>query len=86
MYMESRSYVLFPTHSDGLALEKILKEKNIHYTIVPTPRSLSRCCGISIMINPNDVDRVQDLLNNNRTINYEGIHTIERKKKSLFDF
>jgi len=35
-----KNYVLFPSHSSGLALETILKKHKIKYTIVPTPREL----------------------------------------------
>lgn len=83
---EFEAYVLFPSHSDGLALEKVLKESNIKYTIVPTPRALSKCCGISLKINPKDKDIVEQLLKNNPSISYEGIYTLEKRKNSLFNF
>ncbi|WP_425445930.1 DUF3343 domain-containing protein [Dethiothermospora halolimnae] len=78
------SYVLFPSHNDGLALEKVLKDENIKYTIVPTPRQLSTCCGISIMIDPNDKVNVEKLIDSNPDIKTEGIHTIKRKKRNWF--
>ncbi|WP_432667354.1 DUF3343 domain-containing protein [Wukongibacter baidiensis] len=71
----SESFILFPSHSDGLALEKVLKTNGIKYTIVPTPRSLSKCCGISIRVETGDIDLVKDLLNDNSLINVDGIHT-----------
>ncbi|RKD26418.1 Protein of unknown function [Caminicella sporogenes DSM 14501] len=83
---ELETYILFPSHTDGLALEKILKSNNIEYTIVPTPRTLSKCCGISLKINPKDKDIVENLLLNNPSIDYEGIYTLKKKKNSLFNF
>lgn len=46
--MQMDYYILFNTHIDGLLMEKRLKENKIKYTITPTPRQLSRCCGIAI--------------------------------------
>lgn len=78
------SYVLFPSHTDGLALEKVLKSKGMKYTIVPTPRELSKCCGISIMIHPENVSDIEKLLEDHGDIKIEGIHTIEKKKRNWF--
>lgn len=77
-------YILFPSHTDGLALEKILKSERIKYTIVPTPRELSKSCGITIMINPDDEEKVREILDINPEIKVNGIHTIERKRRGWF--
>ncbi|QEK11280.1 DUF3343 domain-containing protein [Crassaminicella thermophila] len=79
-----QTYVLFPSHTDGLALEKVLKSNNMKYTIVPTPRDLSKCCGISILINPDDTKQVEQLLKKHSDIKTEGIYTIEKKKRNWF--
>ncbi|WP_207750703.1 DUF3343 domain-containing protein [Anaeromonas gelatinilytica] len=78
------TYVLFPSHSDGLALEKKLKEKSMKYTISPTPRNLSKCCGISIMIDPKILEDVKSIIEENKDIKISGIHTIERKTRNWF--
>ncbi|WP_069651106.1 DUF3343 domain-containing protein [Caloranaerobacter ferrireducens] len=77
-------YILFQSHTDGLALEKILKSERIKYTIVPTPRELSKSCGITIMINPDDEEKVREILDINPEIKVNGIHTIERKRRGWF--
>ncbi|WP_243186906.1 DUF3343 domain-containing protein [Clostridium muellerianum] len=61
-----------------MKLEKILKEQKIKYTIVPTPRQLSSCCGISIMYNKEDENEIKDLIviHNVKTL---GIHSVDRK-------
>lgn len=82
--MKKQTYILFPSHSDGLALEKKLKEKDIPHAISPTPRSLSKCCGISIMVNPELKSIVQDVISENKDINVSGIHTIEKKTRNWF--
>lgn len=84
MERQLQSYVLFPSHNDGLAMEKVLKIHKIKYTIVPTPRQLSKCCGISIMLDPHDTEKVTALIGAHPDIKIEGIHTLEKKKRNWF--
>ncbi|WP_101772693.1 DUF3343 domain-containing protein [Peptostreptococcus faecalis] len=58
-------YVLFENHENGLKLHKLLRENNLESTISPTPRSLSKCCGISLMIDSSQVDEVNNVINAN---------------------
>lgn len=70
------SYVLFPNHTEGLKLEGYLKDHQIKYTITPTPRELSQCCGISIRIHPEDKGKLQAIVKNN-AIQITGIKNLE---------
>lgn len=84
---ESKYFVLFPSYMHGLLLEKKLKENGIKYAISPTPRELSTCCGISIMISSSEVGAVEKILSENPGIKTEGIHTLKQQpKKRFFDF
>lgn len=51
-------YVLFPNHDNGMRLYRLLKEAGIRAVISPTPRSASKCCGISLMIAEEDAAAV----------------------------
>lgn len=51
-------YVLFPNHDNGMRLYNELKKLGVWAVIAPTPRSASKCCGISLMINEGDIDAV----------------------------
>lgn len=53
-------YVLFPNHDNGLRLHRALKELGVAARIAPTPRSLSKCCGISLMVQEEDVDTIKN--------------------------
>ncbi|MEG0805311.1 MAG: DUF3343 domain-containing protein [Lachnospiraceae bacterium] len=55
-------YVLFPNHDNGIRLYNHLKEAEIKATIAPTPRALSKCCGISLLIQEEDVERVRSVV------------------------
>lgn len=63
--MEKIYYVLFNNHENGLKLHKLLRAEGLKATISPTPRSLSKCCGISIMIDEGEIDDVRRVVENN---------------------
>ena len=76
---EYNYYILFPNVTEGLKLEKHLKEKSVKYTIVPTPRELSKCCGICIMYDKADEDAVK-LIVEEQGIKIEGFKSLPKKK------
>jgi len=59
--MFSQIITFLSTH-DALSAERVLKERGIEQTIVPTPRSLSGNCGIAIRIGGRDADRAREVL------------------------
>lgn len=73
-----RYYILFPSHTEGIKLESVLKKDKIKYTIVPTPRELSASCGISIMYNKEDEEKIKGLIyiHNVKT---SGLHSVNKK-------
>jgi len=78
-----KHYILFPSYNMGLALEGLLKKQKIKYTIVPTPRELSTCCGISIQYNKTDEERIKEIVKDN-SIDIIGFHSIEKEYKDLY--
>lgn len=57
---------------------KKLKENNIKYTIVPTPRQLSKCCGIAIKYEHEDEKAILDIIDKYE-IKVSGLRFLERK-------
>lgn len=81
--MEEMSYyIVFPNVTEALQLEKKLKENNIGYTIAPTPRELSNCCGISIKYSLEDEVIIKGIVEENE-IKALGFHGILRKRFDL---
>lgn len=78
-----KHYILFPSHSSGLALEGLLKKHKIKYVIVPTPRELSICCGISMEYAKQDEEFIKQLVEENN-INILGFHSLEKKYKNFY--
>ncbi|MDO4384033.1 MAG: DUF3343 domain-containing protein [Eubacteriales bacterium] len=54
-------YILFDTHTDGLSMYRAVKAAGMYAQISPTPRELSVCCGISLLVHEEDVDRIKEL-------------------------
>ena len=47
-------YALFVTASDGMRLAAELKRRGTTCTLCPTPRHLSRSCGLALRFAPED--------------------------------
>ena len=74
---EVQHYVLFPNHDNGMRLYKKLKEEGVDAVIAPTPRSASKCCGISLLVREEDLDRVRRCVEEDR-IEILDIAAVER--------
>jgi ribosomal protein L7Ae-like RNA K-turn-binding protein len=79
--IETKFYILVPSHTEVLKMEEIFKKQNIKYTIVPTPSELSESCDISIMYNKKDEDKIKILIEKNG-INIGGMHRLSKEKKN----
>lgn len=75
---QRKYYILFPSHTEGIKMESLLKEQKIKYTIVPTPREISSCCGISIMYNKEDEEKIK-LLIETHSVKTLGLHSVDKK-------
>ena len=70
-------YVLFNNHENGLKLNSLLKENSLKSTISPTPRSLSKCCGISLIVEEDELEDVKRVVKEN-DIEIIAIESLER--------
>ncbi|MSS62809.1 DUF3343 domain-containing protein [Velocimicrobium porci] len=82
--MELDWYVLFPNHENGLKLYNILKEHQIYAVIAPTPRALSKSCGISLKIKEAEKEIVEQYANQQQ-VRYIGIECLKKKENSRRD-
>ena len=72
-------YVLFPNHQEGLRLYRELQAQCIACTLVPTPRAVSRCCGVALMVSPQSVERVKAIAQLTQ-VRVEGVVRVPKKK------
>lgn len=54
-----RAYAVFENATDGMNLHKKLKASGIKEAICPSPRHLSKCCGISLVFDKKDRSSVE---------------------------
>lgn len=82
--MESvKNFILFPSYNNGLSLEAVLKKEAVNYTIVPTPRELSSCCGVAMMYEKKDEETIKKLIEKNN-IQVAGFHSIMKEYKNPY--
>jgi len=74
---EIQYYVLFPNHDNGMRLQRELKKIEVRAVIAPTPRVASKCCGISLLIKPEDVEKVKQCIAEKK-IDTLGIAEVEK--------
>jgi hypothetical protein len=80
--IETKFYILFPSHTEAMRMEDVFKKQDIKYTIVETPKELSETCAISIMYNKKDEGKIKILIEMNG-INIGGMHRLSKEKNSL---
>lgn len=71
-------YILFPNHDNAMRLYRELKKLGVRATIAPTPRSASKCCGVSLMVDQTDLDRIRAVAEE-KTINILKIAEVEQE-------
>ena len=54
-------YILFQNHTDATAMYRSLKNNGVYAQISPTPRELSVCCGVSLLVHGEDVERIKEI-------------------------
>ncbi|EDT85242.1 conserved hypothetical protein [Clostridium botulinum Bf] len=64
-------------------MDSLLSKNKIKHTIVPTPRELSKSCGICIMYNKNDEDFIKKLIEDNE-IKTSGLHSLTKTIKNFY--
>lgn len=58
-------YVLFLNHTDAMQMYRGLTKASVFARISPTPRELSVSCGVSLLIQGEDVDLIKKLAEEN---------------------
>lgn len=54
-----KCYVTFNSHEDAIMLHDELKENGFKNVIAPTPRVISKCCGVCVMVDESEIEAVR---------------------------
>lgn len=55
-------YILFHSHTSGMALYTYIRKQGIRVRISPAPRAASACCGMSLLVETPELDAVKDCI------------------------
>ena len=68
-----RWYILFSTYEQGLALHDLLDRHDLKNRIAPAPRAIQGklSCGMSLLIEPEDIDAVRACIEENQGKYYD---------------
>jgi len=70
-------YILFDNHTQGMAMHSYLRKHGADVKICPVPRALSSCCGMSLLVAAEDVEKVRKLAAESG-VEYVGIEGLEQ--------
>lgn len=71
-------YILFKNHEQAVKLHGKMREAGIKTAITPTPRAVSVCCGVALMVQEKEIDRVRAFLEPQPEA-YQSIERIEQE-------
>lgn len=60
--------ILFDNHEQAVSLHAELKNQGFHSAIAPTPRSLTVCCGVCLMIRPEEYTGVKQYVTSHGSV------------------
>ena len=70
-------YVLFPNHDNAMRLYKELRALGVNAKIAPTPRAASVCCGVSLLVLEEDIEKINQCVEAHG-IMIQGIFQVEK--------
>ena len=70
-------YVLFPNHDNAMRLYKELRALGVNAKIAPTPRAASVCCGVSLLVLEEDIEKINQCVEAHGII-IQGIFQVEK--------
>ncbi len=71
-------YILFDSHEQAVRLHGTLRQAGFSTAISPTPRQVSVCCGVSLMVPENEIERVRTYLADHSCV-YKSVERVEQE-------
>ena len=69
--------ITFKSTHYAIQADSTFKNEKISFRTIPTPREISRSCGLAIKFNLEDIEEIEDIINKNN-IEVNGIYKIVR--------
>lgn len=71
-------YILFESHEQAVRLHGELRAAGIRTAISPTPRAITVCCGVSLLVDEAEMESVRTYLNSH-DCTYKSVEKIEQE-------
>lgn len=71
-------YLLFNNSNEAFAMHQAMDQAGLSNRIAPTPRQLSICCGVTLIIEFDDIQSIKDLAQE-KGLTYLGIQGLDNK-------
>ena len=78
-------YILVESSTAGMALYTALRAQGCKVRISPVPRGLQACCGVSLLVNPEDMPAVRAALELPGFPPHEGVVELENQSDPTRD-
>lgn len=73
MKKEEYGLTTFKSTHYAIQAERVLKENDIFFKTIPTPREVSHSCGLALLFIPESIDKVKLLMDNGH-IQVDGLY------------
>ena len=75
--------MVFNNTNDAMNGERIFKDNNIEFVIMPTPTYITQCCGICIRFNENIIEKVNSIIEKD-SLKYKNIYLNDGKQFVMY--
>lgn len=81
MKKEISGVMTFKSTHHTIQAEGFFRDRKIAFKTIPTPREITRSCGLSIVFNLDDIDMIKEMINNEE-INIDGVYKYTKDEVS----
>lgn len=75
--------MVFNNTNDAMNRERIFKDNNIEFVIMPTPTYITQSCGICIRFNENIIEKVNSIIEKD-SLKYKNIYLNDGKQFVMY--
>ncbi len=77
--MKEREFgvITFKSTQYAIKADSVFSKESVNFRTIPTPREITRSCGLAIKFNLEDIEEIEDIINKNN-IEVNGIYKIVR--------
>ncbi len=80
MRKEMYGLITFKSTHHTIQAEGFLKDRGLQFKTIPTPREITRSCGLAILFTLDDLNIVEDVINE-KTITIESVYKFTKSKQ-----